>query len=566
MTDILIFFLFFYLLLISVIGFGFIFQNTVLGKIVNFDDQKIIYTGFYGLLFLTIISLFTSLFFAHNFGHNVLLHFFGILFFLLTKDKNKKTYLKTIFFISIFTILAVLISKTHDDFSYYHLPFTKYLTEHKVIFGMGNLSHGYKLLSSLFFLNSTFYLPYIEYFAFHFSSLYFLIFFNYFLYKEIFSIKNHEVSKYLYLFALVFFNLSFNRISEYGTDKIGQLLIVLLVIKVFQITCFYKKKNNYENILLILPLLAFCLTLKTYFLPYIFLGLTVFILNDKIFKILKIIFFSKSFLIFISTLSIYFFHHFISTGCIISPISFTCFGDNLNWAHDKEHYQRLSNWLEQWSKAGAGPNFRVDNPMTYIQNFNWVPRWFEYYFMGKVKDQLLILMTIFLVTFFLFKKFKLKLETSIISKGISFFYIIIIVIFSMWFINHPQLRYGGYSISFLAISIPIALLFQNFESKKFFDKNLKFLIIFIIIIFNLKNIDRINKEIQRTDHYKYTNFPFFSILEKKYIFETTSSGLLVYKTKGHCWNVPSPCAQSLDKFELKTIKKNGYFFFTNNKK
>ena len=42
MTDVLIFFLFFYLLLISVIGFGFIFQNTVLGKIVNFDDQKII--------------------------------------------------------------------------------------------------------------------------------------------------------------------------------------------------------------------------------------------------------------------------------------------------------------------------------------------------------------------------------------------------------------------------------------------------------------------------------------------------------------------------------------------
>ena len=159
MIDVLIFFLFFYLLLISVIGFGFIFQNSILGTIENFDDQKIIYTGFYGLFFLTFISLFTSLFFAHNFLHNALLHFFGVLSFLLIKDKNKKIYLKTIFFISIFTISAILISKTHDDFSYYHLPFTKYLTEHKVIFGMGNLSHGYKLLSSLFFLNSNFYLP-----------------------------------------------------------------------------------------------------------------------------------------------------------------------------------------------------------------------------------------------------------------------------------------------------------------------------------------------------------------------------------------------------------------------
>ena len=564
MIDLLIFFLFFYLLLISVIGFGFLSQNIFFGAIKNLDDQKIIYTGFYGLFSLTFISLITSLFFSHNFIHNLLLHFFGILSFLIIKVENKKKYLKTIFFISIFTILAILISKTHDDFSYYHLPFTKYLTEHKVIFGMGNLSHGYKLLSSLFFLNSTFYLPYIEYFAFHFSSLYFLIFFNYFLFKEIFSKINHEVSKYLYLFALVFFNLSFNRLSEYGTDKVGQLLIVLLIIKIFQLICFEKKKTNLRNILLIMPLMAFCLTLKTYFLPYILIGLTLFFLNEKIFKTLKIIFYSKSFLIFISTLFIYFLHHFISTGCVISPISTTCFGDNLNWAQDKELYERLSNWLERWSKAGAGPNFRVENPAIYIQYFNWVPRWFEYYFMGKVKDQLLILILIFLVNFLIFKKFKMKLKTSVIHKKVLFFYLIIIVIFLTWFTNHPQLRYGGYSISFLALSIPLALLFHNFENKKFFEKKFKFLIILIVVIFNLKNIDRINKEIQRTDHYKFDNFPFFAVLEKDYIFETTSSGLVVYKTAGHCWNTPSPCVQSLNKFNLTTIKKNGYFFFINN--
>ena len=323
MFDTFIFFLFFYLLLISIIGFGFLFQNIFYGAIRNYDSQKIIYTGFYGLFLLTFISIITSLFFSHNFIHNLLLHSFGILCFLIIKVKSKKKYFKNIFLISILTILAILISKTHDDFSYYHLPFTKYLTEHKVIFGMGNLSHGYKLLSSLFFLNSTFYLPYIEYFAFHFSSLYFLIFFNYFLFKEIFSKVNHEITKYLYLFALVFFNLSFNRISEYGTDKIGQLLIVLLIIKVFQLTCFEKKKTNINNILLIIPLLAFCLTLKTYFLPYILIGLTLFFLNNKILEVLKIILSSKSFLIFISILFFYFLHHFISTGCIISPISAT---------------------------------------------------------------------------------------------------------------------------------------------------------------------------------------------------------------------------------------------------
>ena len=139
------------------------------------------------------------------------------------------------------------------------------------------------------------------------------------------------------------------------------------------------------------------------------------------------------------------------------------------------------------------------------------------------------------------------------------------VIFFIWFTNHPQLRYGGYSILFLIITIPLALLFDKFESKKFFTKKFKFIVIIIIIIFNLKNIDRINNEIQRTDHYKYDNFPFFSIIEKEFVSETTSSGLIIYKTQGHCWNTPSPCVQSMEKLKLNSIKKNGYFFIYSNK-
>ena len=28
----------------------------------------------------------------------------------------------------------------------------------------------------------------------------------------------------------------------------------------------------------------------------------------------------------------------------------------------------MNNWYEQWSKAGANPNFRVENPEVYIQD------------------------------------------------------------------------------------------------------------------------------------------------------------------------------------------------------
>ncbi len=563
MIDILIFFIFFYGLLVSVVGYGLLFQKICFSHINQFEERTIIYVGFYGLFLITIISLITSLFSSHNFIHNGLLHLIGILSLILIGFKDKKKYLKNLFFISIFTISALLISKTHDDFPYYHLPFTRYLAEQKIIFGMGLLSHGYKLISSLFFLNSTFYLPLINFFSFHFTLLFFLIFFNYFLLKEIISKSTDEVIKYLYLFSFIFFNLSFNRIAEYGTDKAGQLLIVILIIKFFQITCYDKNsnKNICNEILILIPLIAFCITLKTYFLSYILLGLLVFFLNEKLLKALKILCFSKSFVIFLLSLFFYFLHHFIATGCLISPLSSTCFGDNLDWARSKEHFEFLSRWLEQWAKAGAGPNFRVENPQEYIQNFNWVPRWLEYYFAEKGKDQLLLLMFTFLVIFIFFINYKLRSKVLVLNKKILFFYGIIIIIFLIWFTNHPSLRYGGYSISFLAISIPVALLFKKFKSKISFEKNFKILAILIIVFFNTKNFLRINKEFNRTDEFKFNNFPFFAIPEKKVISEKTDSGLIIYKTNGHCWDVPSPCARGgLGKFTLKVRKKNSYYF------
>ncbi len=295
MFDLFVFITFFYLTLFSVIGYGLIFQSVILKKIINFDEERVIYLGFYGLSLITFISLITSLATPHNFTHNVLLHLVGIIYLIFFKGENKKKYLKLIVLISIIVFSALLISKTNDDFSYYHLPFTKYLTEQKIIFGMGHLNHGYNLLSSLFFLNSTFYLPFIKLYSFHFSLIFFLIFFNFFLIKEILLKNNHELVRFLYLFAFIYFNLSFNRLAEYGTDKVGQLLIVILIIKFFHYSCLDKNKFEIKKILYLLPLLGYCITLKTYFIPYLVLSLMIFLFDNKFINNLKKIFLSKVF-------------------------------------------------------------------------------------------------------------------------------------------------------------------------------------------------------------------------------------------------------------------------------
>ena len=67
MINLIIFTISFYLLLLSVIGYGILFQNLCLQKLDSLNNSKSIYLGFYGLFFITLISLITSLFIPHNF-------------------------------------------------------------------------------------------------------------------------------------------------------------------------------------------------------------------------------------------------------------------------------------------------------------------------------------------------------------------------------------------------------------------------------------------------------------------------------------------------------------------
>lgn len=537
MIEILVFISIFYICLISVVGYGFVLNKVCFN---NEVDNNSAYVGFYGLALLTLISFLTSLIFAHNFLHNIIIHSIGIISFLFLKKKIKYLYLKNVFYISVCIFSLLIISKTNDDFSYYHLPFTKYLTENFVIFGMGHLNHGYNLISSLFHLNSLFYLPYINFYSFHFTILYFLIFFNYFLLSEIVNNKN-EISKYLFLFAFVFFNLSFNRLAEFGTDKVGQLLIVVLLIKYLEFLSTNEKHNKLNKILNLLPLLAFCITLKTYFLPYILFAFCLVILKTNIIIALNFIIRSKAFFFFVIILILNFIQHFVHTGCFISPISFTCLDNYLTWGRDANDIKNLSLWLEQWAKAGAGPNLRVDNPSVYISNFNWLSSWFNNYFLGKFSDQLLLMITCFLIIFLIFKNFKISNKKKIEKKNFYLFYVILLSIFFIWFSYHPTLRYGGYSIVFLILSIPSVILLSKFNEKLNFKKKFKILVIFVTIILNLKNFNRISDEFKRDDIYKFNNFPFYAIKNIEYSVSKFEDNLIIYSARGHCWLTPSPC-------------------------
>ena len=201
--------------------------------------------------------------------------------------------------------------------------------------------------------------------------------------------------------------------------------------------------------------------------------------------------------------------NFINTGCFIYPVNITCF-DQYAWAISEIEVRELNDWYEQWSKAGAGPNFRVENPELYIKNFNWVKNWIDEYFFTKVSDFILGLVVLFFITLIIFRPYS-KNTIGLKKNNIGFILLLIIILFLEWFYNHPALRYGGYCIiaafSFIIISNKLE---NSVLDKINLKKRFVYLIIFSIIVFAGRNIHRISKEHNQYNYNPLKNV-FYSI-------------------------------------------------------
>ena len=496
-SNLAIFILSYLLIILSVVGFGFL--STVLFNRLSISNN-LGYFGLIGLFFLAIYSYLSSIFIKHSYFHNSILLFIGLVSFYIYFKKNIKNFKSQIYkFIIIFIILFVssIIFKMHDDFSYYHFPYSYILTQHNLILGLGNLDLGFRTPSSLFYLNSIFYLPYIKFYMFMMPSILILGFSNSIIYEKI--INNIKLNKinyitYFALLTLIFINIFFYRISEHGTDKSAQILIFLLIIEIlFFLSLLKLDANSLSRIYLLIGLIV---SLKAFYVLYsifiLILLLNVFNkknLHNGIIFFIKNFYFIPLIIFFVLIIGSYFF----STGCLIYPVSFTCL-ENFSWSVSKLEVVEVNNWYELWSKAGAGPDYRIDKPVEYISNFNWVGNWIDKYFFNKVSDFLLgLLLMLIIVNLFLFSTKK-----KIINyPNIKILFIFLFILFFEWFYNHPALRYGGYcilaSIVFLFFSIRLNKYKLNtFKLKKRFN----ILILITIIIFLGRNLNRIFYEIK----------------------------------------------------------------------
>ncbi len=527
----------------SFLGYGFVLTNFIDKDLIKFNLG---YIGLLGLFFSTVISYITIFFVKHGYVHNLIFHLFGIYFFIYFINQNKNiTNLKR--YILIFSILFIglLILRNHDDFNYYHLTYSLGLTENKLMLGLGNLGHGYTHHSSIFFLNSLLFLPYIEHFLFHSIGWITLFFVNLIILDELLfrNRKKLDFEFFFYIFSFLFINFKFFRIGSYGTDLSGQIILLCLIPIIYKIYKFRKIENfDKTNFNLAVILITYLTTLKSFMILNFlyFIPLLIFTKFKKLRYILppKIVLTSLSGIVLLILINTSY------TGCMIYPVKQTCFENKLEWSLKKDHVQNMNQWYQQWSKAGAGINYRIENPKEYIEKLNWLPNWYERYFLYKFKETLLgISFLVFLVlSLYLYKVKKKFIKLSHDSKrSIKIVSLISVILFLEWFFNHPALRYGGYYLLVTLIFIPFSVFLSKFNITA---HNKKIITIFLIIlsysIFNLKNFTRIIEEKKIVLN---NNFPYFYSPQQKFTTHDIGNNTKIYVPIDYsgCWAIKTPC-------------------------
>ena len=278
------------------------------------------------------------------------------------------------------------------------------------------------------------------------------------------------------------------------------MLSIIYLISLMKDETLTNKNNDLSKLKIFSLLICFAISLKPYYLIYLpIFSILLFYQNTRK-NFLKlwlspVFFYCLLFLIFTT------FYTFINSSCFIFPLTFTCI-ENLSWSIDKKYIYETKIWFELWSKGGANPNYVVENRIDYIQGLNWLSNWLNIYFFNKVTDFLLSLAFLSLIFYVVFRT---KLTSTNYKKNeLILIYFFLIIIFVEWLLKHPTLRYGGYHVIALLFFIPMSFFLSKFiiEFKSFQNKAI-ILILVTLLLFIIRNINRLHNEYEQ---YQYNVF------------------------------------------------------------
>ena len=293
------------------------------------------------------------------------------------KKKSEISLIKYFFTIFIFSTIAYYGTDNIDS-PLYHLQVIKWLTEHKITFGLANLGFrlgvNYPWFSIIGVLN-------IDYNFFSNKYYLSLIIFSFILYEILNQKKINKALiflslcfSYIFLFSLIHPFKHGVILNHFGNPEKDIFNMLLFIINIYIFLNINENQNENE---------------KQNFIAIFFITLTLLFMQMPIYiSVFPIILFTlfkhfkikdhKYLLILIFTIStIWILRSVIINGCLVYPASFTCL--NTKWTVD---LSQISLMIEEVKKISRSlPSLElINNTYVTLDTYLWIKPWFKNYF------------------------------------------------------------------------------------------------------------------------------------------------------------------------------------------
>ena len=469
-----------YLLLMVILGYSFILKKfTLSGNDIIIENIDILY----GLSLIIFISIFFN-FFSPLIYLKPITIIFGFLIFIYGAYKKvfKLNFFLYLIIIS-FTTFVAFYSNMNVDSPMYHLQIIKWLSYHKISFGLSNLEIRLGFNSTWHSLVALLDISIYKFTAKYYISALILSSLIYETVRYKTKLNYSDIFLYLTIVFLIFYSflhpfangVILNHLGNPERDIVGMLFFFLIVY--FFLKSLENPKNNKNYINLLILSLFLCVTTRLLMLPMAIL-LIIILLKDKEYKIINF----TNILIFITSI-FWILRSFFLSGCLFFPFFQTCY--KTSWAVNVKEVQFFVEEAMRISRTLPTRN-GVNDLNFSLHSYEWVSQWINDYFFSAALLQIGATIIIITICLFVIANFLNKYKSNnIINRYDFFIFICIFIVIFLWFISAPEQRYALGPL----ISLPcffIILFLKKINLKNFFiDKNIQLSLIMGVLFFLL---------------------------------------------------------------------------------
>jgi len=468
----LLYLLFTFFSLLSILGFGRLINNTL--KISIRENSFIHYNFITGLIFISFVSILYNLFYSLNDIYNTSLLTFGLFYFIFF-FQNKK--ILPLFYASLIAVAVSFFAGLNDDFDYHLKTILNFKQQN-----LFEIEHQRRISynSNWLFLSSVFtFKNYLQGLFVPAALLYSVLILDLIEARKISDKNKNYTLSFFCLTTLIFLIGVINKSKDFGTDVPGFLILIFIMLNILHQKSS-KDMLQFNNILFLLFLFStFGLMIKITNSMIIFY-LFVFLLFNK-FNFFK--FFSVKY--FFTTLPIFFwfFQNITISGCVIWPITPLCIFEN---AYSTQELYLI----ESFAKGDINTSISADG-------FSWIPVWIENHSskMLEIYGVFSLIFIIPIIYFYMNKNFNLKkiikfYNFYLTNKILLFLFIVTFFCNCVWFFYYPAYRFGLFYNLCLIFYIFLPFWLNIFEEKQFYNIVSRGLVVIALTFFIYENSSR----------------------------------------------------------------------------